>query len=46
MSVGKRKKFDNLNGARCINPKDGVKIAQKNGAYPNIAFYLQNQVLR
>ena len=35
MSSGEENKFDNKNGARGIDPTDVVKIAQRNGVYPN-----------
>lgn len=35
MSSGESNKFDAKNGSRGINPKDVVKIAQRNGVYPN-----------
>ena len=35
MTSAEANKFDKMNGARGINPKDVVKIAQRNGVYPN-----------
>ena len=35
MTSAEAKKFDKMNGARGINPKDVIKIAQRNGVYPN-----------
>ena len=35
MSSGESNKFDAKNGSRGINPKEVVKIAQRNGVYPN-----------
>ena len=35
MSSGEESNFDKKNGARGINPKEVVKIAQRNGVYPN-----------
>lgn len=35
MSSGESKKFDKKNGARGINLQEVVKIAQRNGVYPN-----------
>ncbi len=35
MSSGESNKFDKKNGARGINPQEVVKIAQRNGVYPN-----------
>lgn len=35
MSSSESSKYDKKNGARGIDPKDVVKIAQRNGVYPN-----------
>lgn len=35
MTSAEAKKFDKMNGARGIDPMDVVKIAQRNGVYPN-----------
>lgn len=35
MSSGEENRFDKQNGARGIDPKEVVKIAQRNGVYPN-----------
>ena len=35
MSTGETNKFDAKNGSRGIDPTDVVKIAQRNGVYPN-----------
>lgn len=35
MTPDESEKFDEINGARGINPKDVVKIAQRNSVYPN-----------